>query len=585
MSNHHNIPDDLIILLKSENDIDKLWTGVEYYIKNNKNAFDIFDFIIQYFQSNTEIPQLIRFLIKCGVFCNKGDYVKAQQYLQHALNATENKQEFNNEKFECLILLGLVNTNLTKYKVAKTYFEKAELLISDVTSDSLKGKFHLNLGHLLKKSDKLDKAKESILKSFAYYRAANDQKGIIYAYLNLGDILFWMGNYNEALTYFHKAYKATHLPEYQKLRAYTLNNIGNIYLINKQYELASDYLQQSLTLKLQSNDTAHINSSYLNIGKIHLRLKEYPQAIQALTTSLDVSHEICDNEIRCKSLSFLGEVYGEMGELNTAQTYLHDALDIAEQNGLSQLTVRVAMLLGVLHYRMREIEQSEQLLIRCLDAPDNQLGKHHKKEAYHYLSKIYEGRGEHYKALQHLQTYVTLLNSISDETKRDLRQFHQEREKHRREADIFQLQQELNEQERHFFTKQQQLQERISRELHQNIGGQLSGTKLHLQMLKGEIQQALPQQQSEDILQKFDTLISYIVEIYKDTRQLSHNLISIENFTANLRDTLYHLIERVRIQSGLDITYDEQGLDRINSANVRATLLSSPKCSGTGKMF
>jgi len=576
MSKHHKIPDDLIAFLKSENDIDRLWSKVVDSIKNSEQAFDIFDAVIQHFQSNKEVLKQIKFLIKCGTFCNnKGNYEKAQQYLHQAFDIIKNGQDFIDEKFEYLVLWGLIHTNLTEYKTAKTYFEQAESLLPEVTSNKLKGKYYLNLGHLLKKSDTLDKAKESILKSFAYYRAANDQKGIIYAHLNLGDVLFGMGNYREALTCFHKAYKATYPPEYQNLRAYTLNNLGYIYLINKQYDFALDYLQQSLALKIKSKDTAHINSAYLNIGDIYLRLNEYPQAIQALTESLRLSREIGDKEISCKSLFLLGEVYGETGELTIAHTHLQDALSMAEQEGLSQLTVRGAMLLGVLYYRMGEVEKSEQLLNRALAAPENQLGKHHRKEAYRYLSKIHEERGEQLIALQHLQTYITLLDSISDETKRDLRQFHIEREKHRQEADIFQLQQQLNEQERHFFTKQQQLQELISRALHQNVGSQLSGTKLHLQILKNELQTLLPPEHHADILKKFDTLIGYIVDVYKDTRQLSHNLISAENFTANLRDSLLSLVERVRIQSGLDITYHERGLDQIRNTTIRAILLSA----------
>lgn len=576
MSNHHNIPDDLITFFKSENDIDKIWQKVTNYIGNSEQSPDVLDAIILYFQSNTEIPKFTRFLIKCGVFCmNKGSYVKARDYLHQTFNLIKNKQNFIDEKFECLMLLGLLTTNLADYKNAKKYFEQAGEFLDEVSSDNLKGKYYLNLGHLLKKSDTLDKAKESILKSFSYYRIADDQKGIIYAYLNLGDVLFGMGNYHEALDCFHKVYKTTHLPEYQNLRAYTLNNLGNVYLVTKQYELALAYLQQSLSLKIKSKDTVHINSSYLNIGKIHLRLQEYPQAIKSLTKSLHLSREIGDKEIICKSLLLLGEVYGETEEFTTAYTHLRDALNMAEQEGLSQLTVRGAMLLGILHYQMGEVEKSEELLHRCLDAPDNQLGKYHRKEAYRYLSKIYEEKDKHHTALQHLQTYVALLDSISDETKRDLRQFHKEREKHRRETAIFQLQQQLNEQERQFFTKQQQLQERISRELHQNIGSQLSGTKLHLEILKGEIQPLLPPEYQSDISEKLTTLIGYIVETYQNTRLLSHNLISIETFTTNLRESLQQLIERVRIQSGLDISYNEQGLDHVRNATIRAILLSA----------
>jgi tetratricopeptide (TPR) repeat protein len=115
------------------------------------------------------------------------------------------------------------------------------------------------------------------------------------------------------------------------------NNLGNLYSDNKDtYELAQNYLEKSLNLRLEVFPADHVQvaHSYNNLGDLYIHMGEFQKAEPVLEKALEIRKVKLlqkHNDVG-QSLVNLGIAYLELGKYKEAEPLLRQGLKHREVN-------------------------------------------------------------------------------------------------------------------------------------------------------------------------------------------------------------------------------------------------------------
>ncbi len=72
----------------------------------------------------------------------------------------------------------------------------------------------------------------------------------------------------------------------------SLNNIGQIYIIQGEYILAEKYLNRTLEIRKRIDDKEGLSLTYLNFGEIEFKTGNYTKAEEYSLMGLKIAHDL-----------------------------------------------------------------------------------------------------------------------------------------------------------------------------------------------------------------------------------------------------------------------------------------------------
>ncbi|WP_442264995.1 tetratricopeptide repeat-containing sensor histidine kinase [Tenacibaculum sp. ZS6-P6] len=278
--------------------------------------------------------------------------------------------------------------------------------------------------------------------------------GQIYAYNNIGLILRQKSNYSKAVEYHIKALKLANHIKNNDIKAYTLNLLGSCYRRLNDVKNALNCHQDALTLtKRSSNTESLINKrnksiSVNNIGNIYLLLKQYDLALEQFESSISISKELNNRlglainyqnmgysqenlgfyddaiENYYKSLKINKELNSERGQIicynSIASTYLQKlefekALEIiqkiyplaVEKNNKFYLA-RTLTNLGIANLKNNKLKEAKKYLTESVQlSNENNFNRSHTRSLF-ALAEFYEKKNDEQKAYDFYKKAVEL---------------------------------------------------------------------------------------------------------------------------------------------------------------------------------
>ncbi len=171
------------------------------------------------------------------------------------------------------------------------------------------------------------KAMELNLQSLKIAEELNDTLRIVSALINLGGVYSNKKvTYNESLNYYFRAYKLSLIINDKKTIGAAAVNIGETYFKLGNYATALEYY--FISEKAYKN-TEDLPYTLNDIGKIYTIQKEFDRAINIHNEALKFSEKLDSKLDQTQSLVGLGQVYAAKGNINTAIDYFNKALVVA----------------------------------------------------------------------------------------------------------------------------------------------------------------------------------------------------------------------------------------------------------------
>jgi len=268
----------------------------------------------------------------------KGSYFEAESY---ALNA-----------------LGVIYRNLSKYDKAIDYHEYAEEVATYCQNLELKV---LSLNML----------------------------GVVYRRMDL--VSSALDYHSQALEFARKANPITEQLELSI--AVSLNSMGNIYLVLKQYDLAIEQFNKSLEIENKSENKLGLAINYQNIGYAKEAKGLLNEALKDYQTSLKYNEDINSDIGKVICFNSIGKIYIKQQKYDEAITLLQDALDKALKIEDQYYIATSYTNLGWLETLTNKEDLAEQHLKKAIEISDNYNLLTSKIEARQYLSKNYVNKG------------------------------------------------------------------------------------------------------------------------------------------------------------------------------------------------
>jgi serine phosphatase RsbU (regulator of sigma subunit) len=259
---------------------------------------------------------------------------KYDEVLKNCLTAQKTIQEIGDKikLSEIYSYRGEAYLGQANYSKALENYLIAIRIADEVNDKKRSARLNINIAYLYQAQDNFPETLKYILISLKLREEIRDSIGIANCYNNLGTIYYMQKNYVEALNSYTSSLKIEEKLKNKKGLAICSNNIGLIYQTQGNYSLALKNYFTSLDLAWGESNDIETEASQ-NIGNIYLLQKKYAEALNYLSKSLTISEKIGSKYYAATSYISLGELQTKLKDLKLAKIYLNKALLYGNEMG------------------------------------------------------------------------------------------------------------------------------------------------------------------------------------------------------------------------------------------------------------
>ena len=363
-------------------------------------------------------------LYNMGNMCNeKGNYVKAAEYLQQALVLRE--KELGPEHLDVAMILnnlGNVFDSRGDFPKAAEYHQRALAI-----REKALGPDHpdvaaslSNLGLVYQEQKENAKAAEFYQRALVITEKAlgPDDPSVAMILTNLGNMFNSLGEFLKAAECHQRALvirKKWLGPTHPDVAA-SLNNLGNVFDKQRDYAKAVDYLQQALTIREKALGPDHLDiaTSLYNLGNVYCEQGNYAKSAECYLRALNIKERKLgpDHFEVVIILNNLGNVFEREGEYAKAANYIQRSLAIREKLlGENHPDLAASMNnLGNVFGRQGNYAKAVECYKRALTIEEKAQGPDYPDMAVflNNLGNVFDVQGEYAKAVECYQRALTI---------------------------------------------------------------------------------------------------------------------------------------------------------------------------------
>jgi signal transduction histidine kinase len=347
-----------------------------------------------------------------------------------------------------------------------------------------------------------------------YERKTNDLLGLPEDYGNLGISFYDLGKYDSAYIYFKLAEKIALDTKNNRVLTAVYNNLGKIASDKNNFNLSIQYLTKSIQLNNESKNIEGLGENYIIMGDTYKKAGNKTMAIDCYNKGIEYCKQSKFNEDFVSGYYAISKLYEETGDIGKALSAYKMYVDINDTLVKRKYNNQVAQWQTLYELKNKEFQLTgakNELTIQNIEIQKNKLLQRFLLAIVGIIALI----------------FILVIRNIHH--KRVLVKKENEIQKHK----INEL-----ENERLLLATQSVLKgedserKRLARDLHDGLGGLLSGVKIALNNMKGNV--VLSSDSVNDFNQALGMLDSSITEL----RRVAHNMMPEALMKLGLKDTL-----------------------------------------------
>ncbi|MFH2143697.1 MAG: tetratricopeptide repeat protein [Bacteroidota bacterium] len=250
------------------------------------------------------------------------DPEKAREYAEQCLKLSE---EINFNK-GIAIGKGNLGTSLMMegdYKKASEYYMDAIRIFEKLRDYPRMAKFYGNFANINFKLNKFNKALEYNNKAIQLKEKSGDNESLSFNYQLNAYIYYMQKNMDKALGQYDLALKVALRHEEKNILPSLYNGYATVYMTNNKFNNAIEMFNKAMVALQDIGGNKKWETGILhNIGRLYYYKKDYKLAIEFLNESLSIAKEIDSKEDIKQAYSSLDQAYYEFGDIQKA----YDAL-------------------------------------------------------------------------------------------------------------------------------------------------------------------------------------------------------------------------------------------------------------------
>lgn len=183
-----------------------------------------------------------------------------------------------------------------------------------------------------------------------------------------GDILYRIGDWDNALNFYHTAVStATNDTPGNLVRAWAYRNIGHIHLRRIERTESTKYFTKALNLSKSIDDIEGVAESYRGLGTVYMIAGEFEDAIGYHKKSIKYAQQINDYHIMAKTYIDLGAVYGNLGQHEKAIEYHEKSISELEKIGDNYNMAKAYNNIGDIYRLKGNYDKAVEYNMKCVN--------------------------------------------------------------------------------------------------------------------------------------------------------------------------------------------------------------------------
>ncbi len=532
---------------------------------------------------------------------------KLQESSVYAKKALDLAQKIDFEKGQILSLnlVGNFHQRQGRYDTAMVYYQKS-LEISEKLND-LKGLavIHNNIGIVYNNQGDYDKALEHYLIALDNEKKLDNQNGIAEAYNNIGVVHYYMGNIDKTLEYLEMSVEIQKEVGNLSVLKKGYINLGAIYDAVKQNKVkALEFYNKALEISIKLEDKKETGIIYLNIGGVYFAYKDYNKALDFYDQSYELRKELGDQEGMTYVLLRYTELYEETGQMQKAKDYGIQALTIAQKINSKMLKREAFKRLTTVSEKQGNLKEALKYMEQYTLVKDSLLDEEKVRLVTEMQTKYETAEKERQILIgQRVQDSLTIANNdienkrIQEKANAEKRAaedalklsnrnnwilgltggllalsflalFIIQRNKRRAQAEKdAALIEERDRGLKAMINAQEEERKRISKDLHDGIGQQLSGLKMAWQNLSTDIGAKAP-----DEFAKLIDITKILDDTANEVRSISHQMMPKALNEMGLAPAIQDMLGKSLGATEIQYEFEHHNMDRRFNESVEIGL-------------
>ena len=517
-----------------------------------------------------------------------------------------------------VLIEDFTRTQYTYPDSSYNYITKAIGLAQKQGNDFQLASGYFYLGRYFYNQGNTVKAKSWFARSLTLARRTDNKKALALNYNVLGLIEMDKGNYTKSLQFLLKSYDIADKSKLEKNKCNALNNLGTLYELQKDTLKALKCYQDNVKIAKANDFNEVLLYSYSSLGIIN-RANNKPEAIKYYNLAYTIANKLNDDYQKASILLNTSEVYLStdiVANYHKAYKCLVKLKEIEDRVNSTDHLFYYYFNMGAYYSKTKKYDRSVSMYLEALKMSQKGIDSEQRISLFNSISKVYRKSGNFEKAYQFLDKYHSLQDSVfsvkkaedfneiqtryeveKKNLKIDLLSREKIIEKTKKRIVIYiglalvipllvlvffyrnriKLQKVIREKENEIFLKEktelQQQQElermtgivqgqdnernRIAKEIHDGIGGDLAGIKLQLHQINSSINN-----------DEINTVIAHLGNIFNELRAISHDLSLNKISGESLEILLFDLIKEYGSRGEFSIefvVYPDDALDKLPS--------------------
>lgn len=473
--------------------------------------------------------------------------------------------------------VGVCYIQLNKMDSAIIIFEEA-IVVAKKMNDTLRvARILANIGNVYLHKKEQVKAIEYYFQSAGLWETVADQNRLPALYSNINSLLNDQKEYTKALEYGNKAIALAKKTgdDYSTVNA--LLNLSNTYDDLGNFEKQHKLLQEALPLAKKGEDIEQIAAVYDDLGDYYYAKKQYQPSLDNYLEGHSYVLQMGNKYHLCTSLAMLAEVYYKLNQNDNASQYILQAEKIADEVGARADLKKIYLTRAEIEQQAGNYKLASEYFSKTLTLSDS-LFKVTTSEKVADVEAKYQNEKKQQEILQ--LEKVKKIQAFSIKQKSTLNYFlfgslaallvviflGYRNLRHRQQ--LAKQQDELQQQRIRELEKDKQLvavaamlkgqedeRSRLAKDLHDGLGGLLSGVKFSLSNMKDNLII------TPDNMTVFERSLDMLDTSIRELRRVAHNMMPEMLTKFGLNEALKDYCNTINSSKLITIKYQSLGME------------------------
>lgn len=488
---------------------------------------------------------------------------------------------------------------------AKYYYKQAGRLSEKINYPLGVIQYLNNYTGVLTMQDQYDLALKMNLKAVAIARKINDSVSIGKTLFNTGTSYRNLAQYEEASKYYEEGKKIFAKVGNPDIEARSNDILQILYYELGQYDKAIDYGENAVTYLRKIDDKYWLCFSLSNLGMSYEKKKNHKKALLLFKESLAIGKKINNLEAVAAQMQNIASIYFSLGEYDKLQPYYSKALELYTNLGSSEGMSISFRGLSLYYLSKNQLDTAEEFSKKSLKVLNKKNSPFQHRKILETLSNISYAKHDMKTAEKYLALSEIIGDSIANEKiKRNILELEKKYQTEKKDALLklqkaeikhkqflnylfggfaivlllssyllyknFTAKRRINEQKIIQLETEKQLtaseavlkgedqeRTRIAKDLHDGLGGMLSGIKYSFNTMKGNLIM------TPDNAQAFNKSMDMLDQSIKEMRRVAHNMMPEALIRFGIDAALRDYCTEINNSGAVKAIYQSMGMEKV----------------------